>query len=272
MKNTLSKCGIAVLFLAGLVMWGCSDSSNNMVGPSDSLTSPQRDALAEDFSSTMAAPDEGMLPAWIQMDASGGGLSSPGPQGSLDDTLTFTWNGFTVRRVRNFFDSTGAMSPTYDSTTSVRMDRLLWITGTHTSVSGRRTVTIDHFDSLMVTGIQPSSDVFTLNGDGTRSVQSHFTSRFDQNTKDVNADYAWTVTNVEISRNLMAHPYPLSGSIAVQATVHATQQNPGRLFDRTVHVSFTVTFDGTQFAELVFADGTHYFINLGDGECDHTRP
>jgi hypothetical protein len=258
-------------------MSACSDNNenSNLTAPGNNeITDEETQAVAEDYGSALAGEDEGMLSLWTQMSGDGGpqGARPEGESRGLDDTLAFTHNGFQVVLIRNFFDADGNWYPSYDPLTSVRMERILTINGTHTNQSGRRTVTLAHSDDMMIWGIAPTETVYRLEGDGDRSVESEFSSRFGQNVKTVSAEYHWSVNDLLISHDWMVHPFPLDGTIAVNVTVTRTHVNPGRDFEQTRHAEFIVYFNGTQYAELVFANGAHFWIDLTNGWCHNERP
>lgn len=269
MKSMMRTFGAAFLLMLSLLVWGCSNE-NGSLAPNNQITDEERDDLADDFASTLAGPQEGMLSFW--MSNGSGGVRGPAEGGALDDTLIFDRDGFHVVLVRNYYDVNGVWSPIYDSLTSVRLNRLLWINGTFTNQSGRRTVTIDHFDSTVVWGIDPISDIWTLQGSGERTVNSEFASRFRQNVKTLIATYSWTIHDLVIHKDRTLHPYPLSGDIAVDILLTRTHQNPGRDFEETIDVSLVVYFDGTQWAHVVFSDGREYWIDLEEGWCHRDRP
>ncbi len=266
--------GAGVLSLLFLLA-GCGSDNNSMTGPGNNASQQDAEAVAEDYSAALAGQDEGMLGMW-----SGTGFEQPGPlaessrdrSGALDDTVLIDHNGFHLSLIRIFYDVNGNGFVIYDPLTSVWMERWLTIDGTHTNQSGRRTVTLHHADHLMIDGIAPQDETYRIDGDGEREVESEFSSRFHQNTMTYAADYEWTVTGLVIAHDRVAQPYPLDGSIAVDATITRTHVNPGRDDETTRHLSFTVTFDGTRYAQLVFTGGMTFWIDLANGDCHHDRP
>jgi len=272
MRRKMTVLGAGTFFVAALFMWGCSDDDQVTNPSGDEARLDAMEATAEDFGAALAGEGEGMLRMWAGPGSGGFGIERDPAAGILDDTTVFDWNGFHGTLIRNYYDTTGVWSLIYDPATTVRMERKLWIDGTWTNQSGRRTVTLDHFDSTMVWWIQPWSEVFTLQGSGEREVEAEFSSRFRQNVKTFIADYAWTLNDLEIARDREAQPYPLDRSIAVTAVVTRMHQNPGRDYEVTTYLDFVVHFDGTEWAHVVFADGTEYWIDLDDGWCYHDHP
>ena len=260
-----------------MLFWvsGCNDENGrtNMTGPGNQATDEEMEAVAEDYGAALAGEGEGMLGMWAE-DGGSGPFSGGDREGdrALDDTLIFVHNGFQVVLIRNFFDADGNWSVIYDPLTSVRMERMLTIEGSRTNQSGRRTVTLWHSDQMMIWGIAPTDEVFTLEGSGERNVESEFASRFHQNERTVTAEYDWVVDDLVIHHDRSSNPFPLEGTIAVDVMVTRTHQNPGRDFEATWSTSFVVHFNGTRYAELVFANGAHFWIDLTNGWCHRERP
>lgn len=268
--------GLLVLGLLGLFLTSCSNESgrNNLTGPGPVTEPEEQEDIADDFAYALAGPGEGMMSRWNSDEGGGGpmGAGSERDRGAMDDTLIFVHNGFQVVLVRNYYDTDGNWSPIYNPLTSVRMQWLLDLNGTWTNQSGRRTVTIDHSDRLMVWGLAPSENAYRIEGDGDRHVEGEFASRFRQNVRTISATYAWEVDDVLIHKNRMEHPYPLDGSIAVEVEWTRTHVNPGHEEEAHGHASFVVYFDGTRYAQLVFSGGATFWIDLQDGICWRERP
>ena len=276
MKRGQWMAGLLIVSLLALLWAGCKNESgsNNLAGPGPITEPEEQEDIADDFAYAMAGDGEGMMSYWNSDEGGGGpmGAGSDREQRALDDTLIFVHGGFQVVLVRNYYDADGIWSPIYNPLTSVRMEWLLDVNGTHTNQSGRRTVTVDHSDRLMIWGIAPTESVYRFEGDGDRTVEGEFASRFRQNVRTISATYEWDVNSVLIHHNRWEHPYPLDGSIAVEVDWMRTHENPGRDWEEHGHASFVVYFDGTRYAQLVFSNGMTFWIDLQDGICWRERP
>lgn len=273
--NTQSKRWTALFLMLGVTLFlgiGCSNSDDDNDSTYGQPSSENREDIAEDFGNALAGNNEGMLGMWQD---EGGGMnvtSRDAESNALDDTLTIEHDGFTIVRIRNFYDADGVLSELFLPDVTVRMEQFLSIEGTHESMSGNRSVTVEHYDTLDVYGLLPVFDEWTLNGNGERGVEGEFHSRFRQNVRTFEADYEWTLEDMTLSRNHMENPYPLDGSIEVEGYWTTTHTNPGRDNERTVQFDFTVEFNGTRYAELTFAGGATFWIDLENGLCWHDHP
>lgn len=273
--NTQSTRMMALLFLSGTLLFlgtGCSDKDEDNAPQTQQPSSDEMEDIAEDFGSALANDDEGMLGMW---DESGGGTFSfedRDRENTLDDTLVIEHQGFTIVRVRDFFDLTGVWSVLFIPGVSARMEQALSVEGTHENNSGNRSVTIAHYDTIQVIGLLPTNDVFTIDGNGERTVEGEFRSRFRQNMRTFESHYVWTITYLQIHKDQMEYPYPLDGEIAVSGYWNNTQTNPGRDFEQSVSFDFVVYFDGGRYAQLVFEGGAVFWIDLQNGWCSHDRP
>lgn len=271
--NKLRNRMMAVLIAAGMTILlgaGCSGENDDRA-PSVQPTSEDRDDIAEDFGTALASDEEGMLRMWR---GEGGGFNVSEREGerALDDTLVVQRNGFTFVKIRNFYDVNDVWSEFYIPGVTARMEQTLSVEGTRESNSGNRSVTVAHYDTIEVNGLLPIFDVWTVNGQGERNTEGEFRSRFRQNVRTFESHYVWSVTDLQWHTNQLAYPYPLDGELAVTGVWINTHTNPGRDVERSVHFSFVIYFDGTRYAQLVFAGGGSYWIDLENGWCSHLRP
>jgi hypothetical protein len=253
--------------LTGFLVWGCGDDDNNN-SSSNQATPEDREDVADDFGAALADQDEGMLNFWRE-NGTGGAVHG---RSTLDDTLIIEHHGLTIVRVRDFYDELNNWFPLFDPLLTIRMDQHLTIDGTIENQSGNRSVTINHEDMLHVYGMLSTSPQKTLNGDGERTVQGEFASRFRQNVKTCSSAYAWVITDVVFAADVEEFPYPLSGTIDVDASWTRTHENPGRNERHSVAVGFRVTFDGTRYALVAMDGGAQFWIDLDTGHPYRERP
>ncbi len=260
---------VAVLLAASLASAGCS-SSDNPAASEDQLTSDDVTVITEDFTSTLAGGDEGLVTDWtdLQLPGSASTVSGIGGVPAVQDTGQQNRGSLTVTRVRVFYDADGNAYDRYDPETTVAMDRMLSIEGTRTNMRGTRTATLLHTDSTRITGIAPTDTVRTLNGQGSREVSSSFTSMDSSRTRSFEGNYTWTVSDLRIERG---NPYPLSGEVAVTAYRHRLASSSDNQREVTVELSFTITFDGTNIAVMTLSDGTVYTIDLDEARLHTNR-
>lgn len=275
MMNTQSKRWTDLFLILGVSVFlgtGCSNSEDDNVVTYAQPSNENREDIAEDFGNALAGNGEGMLGMWQD---EGGGMNFTSREGNfeaLDDTLTIEHGGFTIVRIRNFFDANGMLSDIFVPDVTVRMEQHLSIEGTHENMSGNRSVSVAHYDTLDVYGLLPAFDELTVNGNGSRNVEGEFQSHFRQNVRTFEAEYEWAVSEVMLSTNHVESHYPLDGIIAVEGVWTNTHTNPGRDVERTVQFSFTVEFNGTRYAELTFEGGATFWIDLENGLCWREHP
>ena len=274
MKWTTSRLLILLLVIAFAAI-GCSEDSASPVNDTEAMTVIEQEDVADDFASTLADPEEGMLPLWMG-DLSGVPTASIDPKdgdvSSVADTVVRENRFLTITRIRNFYDADGNMSDSYDSLTTVAVERLFSLVGTRVSPDSSRNMTINHQDSTWVDGIQPDSELHTINGEGTRHNEGSFESRLHDASATMTSDYAWTVNDLEISTDRETNPFPLSGTIDVAGETYHYRTGPRGEIERSHTISLTVTFDGTQYALVTMEDGTEYYIDLTLGRPHRGRP
>lgn len=268
MLSTRMKMMLLMSSLFLLYAVGCSDSDGGNAMYAQP-TDEDREDIAEDFGTALAGEEEGMLGMWHD-----GGTTLTDRTGTraLDDTLTVEHGGFTMVRIRDFYDVNDIWSEFYIPGVTARMVQTLTVEGTRESVSGNRSVTVSHADTLDITGLLLTDEIKYINGNGDRNVEGEFRSRFRQNVRTFESHYDWTVTDLQIHNDREEHPYPLDGTISVQGVWINTHTNPGRDFEQSVLFSFEIHFDGTRYAELVFENGATFWIDLDNGWCWHDRP
>ncbi len=273
--NRLSTRMKALLFLSGLILLygaGCSNKNDDDAPGAQQASNEDMEDIAEDFGSALASSDEGMLGMWDETD--GGNFGSEGRNGTvtLDDTLEIHDQGFVILRVRDFYDFNDVWSELFIPGISVRMEQSITAEGTRESNSGNRSVTIAHHDNLQVYGLLPIHDQKTFDGDGERNVEGEFHSRFHQNVRTFESHYDWELDDLVTHNDRNEYPYPLAGTLSVDGYWINTHTNPGRDVSQSVSFSFDITFDGSRYAQLAFAGGGVFWIDLENGWCSHDRP
>lgn len=272
--KTISTRMMVLMFMSGLMLYfvaGCSNSEDKN-SPSNQASNEDMEDIAEDYGAALAGEDEGMLSMWDGANGGNFSFDDRNRENTLDDTLVVEHQGFTIVRIRDFFDVNNVWSGVYIPGVSARMEQTLSVEGTRESNSGNRSVTVSHHDSIEVSGLLPVFEVITLNGNGERNVEGEFHSRFRQNVKTFESHYVWTMTDLQLHNNRMEHPYPLDGAISVNGIWIDTHTNPGRNFEQSVLFDFVVYFDGSRYAQLVYSNGAVFWIDLDNGWCWHDRP
>lgn len=274
MKFTTSRL-IVLLLAMMLVVIGCSEDSTSPVNDTESMTLIEQENVADDFASTLADPEEGMLPLWMG-EMGGVPLAAIDPKdGSVStvaDTVVRDNPFLTVTRIRNFYDADGNMSDVYDSLTTVAVERLFSLVGDRVSPDSSRNMSIYHQDSTWVDGIQPESEQHTINGEGTRHNEGSFESRLHDASATMTSDYNWVATDIVISTDRETYPFPLSGTIEVVGETYHYRTGPRGEIERSHTVNMVVTFDGTQYALVTMEDGTEYSVDLTQGRPHRGRP
>lgn len=267
MERQLSKLMTLLLMtLAVLVAAGCSEDDTVSGTGDDEITAEDVDVITEDFATTLADDEEGLLVDYTDLQLPSGSSKTAY---TVSDTGGQNRGNLTITRVRIFYDSLGNASDRYDPETTVAMDRMLTIEGTRTNVLQTRTSSIYHSDSLRIDDIAPEDTVRTLNGIGVREVTSEFESLDSSVVRSFNGSYNVRVVDLMIERD---EPYPLDGEIQVDAYRERTVTVDGAQRTVTVELSFTIEFDGTQLATMTLDDGTVYYIDLSLARRYRVRP
>ncbi len=162
---------------------------------------------------------------------------------------------FTRTRTRTYLDGDGAEMDRYDPllTAAIRT-----VTETEGSASrGDMQLTLARSRDMTVSGLEGEETQRTWNGDG-----SDDRSRVRTSDEDGTRSYvlAGTTATTDVVRAVdrETRPWPLSGTIARSLTVEITNGPNG---DEMRSVEATLTFDGTQFAELV-VNGEVFEVDL----------
>lgn len=262
------------LLLTGFLAMGvisCADK--NPAGSTDEteITEDQYSDVVEDFAYALTDSDEGII---ALNDYSGDGLenatvNTKGGYPEVADT-TFEHNGLVITLDRTFYDVEGNESEVYDPETSVRMTRYRSVTGTITRP--RRTAIIDQEGLRDVVGITPEDEVRTINGEGHRDVESEFTSYLRPVTRTFVGEHNWTITDLERHIDQETNPWPLSGTIVDENHSVMTIERSNETITREVDITLTVSFDGTQYAQVVTDNGLTYWVDLETGEVYYEHP
>lgn len=275
--KTIREAGVLLLgglLALSLLLGGCSgDDATGVNDEEYTPTAEDIDDSAQDFAVALADPEEGMLALWLGMgDIGFDGETAPmkpaGPVAVAD--TSFQRGPFTITIDRTFYDADGNPSEEYDSSSTVRMTRVLTLVGTRETF--RRTASVDHWDSLAVDGIAPGDTIRTRSGEGRRTVSATFQARWRPVDRTFNAEHEWTVNDMQVNVDRVTYPFPLDGSIDVHTTMERVITSPMRTVTVEVEVQFTVSFDGTRYAEVVVVDGPTYWIDLVTGEIYRERP
>ncbi|MBD3166280.1 hypothetical protein GF324_06760 [bacterium] len=234
-------------------------------------TTDDMDDTAEDFAATLADPETGIITYWESEGLSDGGFASmkEGTVPQVADT-SFERGGITITIDRTFYDIEDNPSEVYDSSSTVRMTRLLTMEGERTGA--RRSATIDHESFIDVTGMASDDTVRTINGNGSREVSSTFQARWRPVQRTFEAVHTWQEHDIERHVDRRANPYPLSGSITGATDIVRSAERGNRTRTVEVNVEFTVTFDGSRYAMVEIVDGPTYWVDLDTGLAYRERP
>ena len=166
-----------------------------------------------------------------------------------------TESEFTRTRERTYFDADGAEMDRYDRllTAAIRT-----VTETEGSASrGDVEITMARSRDMTVSGLEGEETERTWNGTGEDDRSRIRTSDTD-GTRSYIVNGSTTTSDVVRAVDREAQPWPLSGTISRSLTVETTNGPNG---DETRSVVATLTFDGTQFAELV-VNGEVFEVDL----------
>jgi len=262
---------VILVLLTGMFIYGC-DKESSTQGPAEMPTQEDQTTAAEEFGPAIAGEDEGFLGMSGSPAGSPGTMASPtdsgDPCGKKDSS--YVHRGLTVNSNWTFYSADSVAHEVYDSSSTVRISHSLSVDGS--LETPRRTATIHQSSFLNIIGVTPSDVEVVYNGGGNRSVESTFQSTAFGVRKSYSGRYEWRVNGLVFSRNRIAEPWPLRGNIVVHATRNKSIETPGGTRSSTVTMDYTITFDGSQFAECYFPDGFKIWVNLVTGLCVTIRP
>ncbi len=225
--------------LAAFLMLGALAGCDDTVGPEDSFAE-----LNADLALFMAdAVDEDLAVMALSVPA---GVEGGPSLADVDRTTT---------RSRTFYDGSGAVMDSYDPLLTASITTVTETSGA-ISRSGLE-MTLDRSRTMTVSGLEGEETERTWNGTG---VDARTRIRTLDTGESRSYDFSGTSTTTDVVRSLDrdAHPWPLSGTITREVVVVILNGPNG---DETRTRTVTVTFNGTQFAELV-VDGEVFEIDL----------
>jgi hypothetical protein len=252
--KTLShrSASVAALLACLLAVSGCGTGSKNLTSPvvSDLTQSEANDVAVQ----TSFALDQ------LGLDVEGAGSSlvtgpalrpgAPPSRAAWDTTIAF--NGMTAEISRNFYDAGQHLLAGYGPT-AVRMNWRSHIWGAVEST--RDTAAIEHHSNLDFTGIQLADTALTLDGTCADTLLNRFQSLDSLVTR-----YGYWRSTLTAAAILMrkADGRPLSGSLTYVAKVDKLRSSAQGDVEKHLSAVVVITFDGTQFPEVVI-NGVHHF-------------
>jgi hypothetical protein len=247
------------LLTIGLGLAGCSDDTTD---PSEDPNINQDLATSIGFSIAQDAQQvanpgyiEGSIGAGNEFRVSACTFTSTSGRFECPEE---TWRGFTLNRSYSFTDASGNALDAYDPTLVTGVNFQTSLTGG--ASFGNWSGTVDWTRDFSVTGISPTSTAWTWNGTGSSTIS---TSRHTGNgdTRTYNLQATTQLNDVVVPYPLTSGGYPTSGSITKNVTVTYVG---GKFDGQTVTRTVTVTFNGTQTAELSIGS-TDWDLNLATG-------
>lgn len=179
----------------------------------------------------------------------------------VDTTIETPW--FTHTIDWTFYDADGVASEEFSEAT-VSADVEHTSEGVRTSPRGNHTKTFSRSASLSYDGFDAASTALTVNGSGS-AVQTDTMSgaRFDMTmTATGEGTVEWSIADLQIAKDLESLPWPLAGTITSE--MNRTRTISSATLDTTVtqSIAYIVTFDGSEYATVLFGDGTEIVIDL----------
>ncbi|MBZ0265047.1 hypothetical protein K8I28_10295 [bacterium] len=267
-KYIISLVVLGFLFLG---LSGCSEEDKAPVSQSEELSTDELEIAVEDFGDLVADPVEGILSHWMDdVDSPGVLQNDLKNDHDIADTVIVRDN-LTISIDLTFFDSEGTESEIYDPLSTVRMTKNVTIEGARENP--QRTTTINGSNFHDISGIAPEDTLRTINSNGTRAVESTFEGRLREVTVTFAGEHDWTASDVLVSRDRETSPYPLSGTIDATDTIYRRVELPNGTRTLEFETNFTVTFDGSQYAEIYVVEFDRTFwIDLENGDVYRIRP
>lgn len=270
-----NKNDTLVLVLLGLLfacISGCSDDEEAPISQSEALSTDELEVAVEDFGVVVADPVEGILTLWMDnLDASGAEyLPELKSMHTTTDTVIIREN-LTISIDLTFYDAEDSESEFYDSLSTVRMTKNVTIEGSRENA--RRMTTLNGSNYHDIRGIAPVDTIRTIDGSGTRIVESTFEGRLREVTVTFSGEHDWIANDILISSDREMNPYPLAGNIEAIETIYRRIDLPNGSRTLELETSFDVAFDGTRYAEMYIVDFDRtYWIDLENGAVYRVRP
>jgi hypothetical protein len=185
------------------------------------------------------------------------------PARALFDT-TYVWNGITWEASRTYYDAADQVLASYGPTAV----RVHWTSRAYGTTEGQRdTSTIGRSGVLDVGGIHASQDTLKLNGTSRDSLFIKFRSLDNTRMRY----FYWTsllvIDNVPALKSSLQTGFrPLSGTVTL--AISADRLRSYNLTDVEAHLDVVVviTFDGSQYADLVVNGRYRYRWNVDSSE------
>ncbi|HSM35914.1 MAG TPA: hypothetical protein VK837_05885 [Longimicrobiales bacterium] len=164
-----------------------------------------------------------------------------------------TWTGEFSRTVR-YFDADGEEQDGYDPLTTDVIT--IEVDASRDASRDGWEASFDHHREFAISGLEGEETTRTWNGAGETAVsRSRHSDADGDRSYDMNASSLMEDVVVGLPRS--EHPWPLSGTVT--HSIEATWVGPDG--ERTRSRTVTITFDGTQFAELT-VDGETFELDL----------
>ena len=181
--------------------------------------------------------------------ATSASVECSGPDGDGWYTCSATtWRGLDLTRMIRFWDGTSPALSFTSATDSV--NHIHTLTGSY--VQGwfpNRTVWVNNADTATLNVNRSGSPVQHIwDGVGVRADSTRFVSAQRTRTWHYTAYDTASAVTFDLPRS--TNPWPMSGSVVHNLTVHFTAQSDTRSFDKTVARRVMVTFNGTSMVTL----------------------
>ncbi|HEY6865727.1 MAG TPA: hypothetical protein VI792_00625 [Candidatus Eisenbacteria bacterium] len=261
MKSVSGGRMLAVTLAAAVLVFGGCSKSSNVTGLSPAQQTADEVALQAGAS---ASADNGGLMTEVQGTTSSvpTSVQPASPYRITATDTTFTSGSFTITLSRTFYDGSTNALPQWGPT-AVRAVVNSWLRGTASGLQYQATV--GRTGVLNVSGLAASVDTLVFDGTATDTTDAQFTSLDGARTVYVHVLATRILAAVQLLKNRSANPWPLSGTatwnLAVDKYVDGTRG--------TIQVHYTalvvVTFNGTQYADMVVNGTYHYKLNLQTG-------
>ena len=164
-----------------------------------------------------------------------------------------TWTGEFSRTV-HYFDADGVEQDSYDPLTTESI--AIEVDASREASRDGWEASFDHHREFVISGLEGEETTRTWNGAGETAVsRSHHS--------DADGDRSYEMSSSSLMEDVVVglprseHPWPLSGTAT--HSIEATWVGPDG--ERTRSRTVTITFDGTQFAELT-VDGETFELDL----------
>lgn len=245
-----------------LSLFGCGDDSPTKPTP---VSQDDSDDAAQQVGYLMS-DGNGSLSGYqlgAGGDARGSNVPRIAPEGGSVSETTFVAGNITWTLVRTWYDGAGNVQASYNPLTTLRMTASARAHGTVESASD--SASFGSAGTLDVRGVSILRDTLTVNATRRDTLQASFVPSFRAGRIYAYVEGSGVLTNVIRLKPVLTNRWPVSGTATWLLKIDRLASNDRNSVTRHYEVAISVTFNGTQMADVAVTGGYRYKLNLQTG-------